>query len=92
MLLIGRVGEARVAGPGGALDGGRVWVSGWPARGEGHGQGLRGGGGVVSVCVSARSGALLWSVVDRAVWRRSLPSSAAAARISQTSLRIWCTS
>ena len=50
------------------------------------------GGGVVSVYVSARSGALVWSVVGRAVWRRSLPSSAAAARILQTSLRIWCTS
>ena len=58
----------------------------------------RGMGGVcavecaVSVYVSARSGALAWSVVGRAVWRRSLPSSAAAARISQTSLRIWWTS
>ena len=47
---------------------------------------------VVSVYVSARRGALAWSVVGRAVWRRSLPSSAAAARISQTSLRIWWTS
>ena len=46
----------------------------------------------VSVYVSARSGALAWSVVGRAVWRRSLPSSAAAARISQTSLCIWWTS
>ena len=44
---------------------------------------------VVSVYVSARRGALVWPVVGRAVWRRSLPSSAAAARISQTSLRIW---
>ena len=49
-------------------------------------------GCVVSVYVSARRGALAWSVVGRAVWRRSLPSSAAAARISQTSLRIWWTS
>ena len=49
-------------------------------------------GFVVSVYVSARRGALAWSVVGRAVWRRSLPSSAAAARISQTSLRIWWTS
>ena len=47
---------------------------------------------VVSVYVSARRGALAWSVVGRAVWRRSLPSSAAAARIWQTSLRIWWTS
>ena len=30
MLVFGRVGEARVAGPGGARDGGRVWVSGCP--------------------------------------------------------------
>ena len=49
-------------------------------------------GCAVSVYVSARSGALAWSVVGRAVWRRRLPSSAAAARISQTSLRIWWTS
>ena len=34
----------------------------------------------------------VWSVVGREVWRRSLPSSAAAASISQTSLRIWWTS
>ena len=44
---------------------------------------------VVSVYVSARRCALAWPLVGRAVWRRSLPSSAAAARISQTSLRIW---
>ena len=49
-------------------------------------------GCVVLVYVSARSGALVWSVVGRAVWRKSWPSSAAAARISQTSLRIWSTS
>ena len=49
-------------------------------------------GCVVSVYVSARRGALAWPVVVRAVWRRSLPSSDAAARISQTSLRIWWTS
>ena len=49
-------------------------------------------GCVVSLYVSARSGALAWSVVGRAVWGRSLPSSAAAARISQTSLRIWLSS
>ena len=49
-------------------------------------------GCAVSVYVSARRGALAWLVVGRAVWRRSLPSSAAAARISQTSLRIWWTS
>ena len=49
-------------------------------------------GCVVSVYVSARRGALALPVVGRAVWRRSSPSSAAAARISQTSLRIWWTS
>ena len=49
-------------------------------------------GCVVSVYVSARRGALVWPVVGRAVRRRSLPSSAAAARILQTSLRIWLTS
>ena len=56
------------------------------------GAGISQGGDVVSVYVSACSGALVWSVVGRAVWRRSLSSSAAAARISQTSVRIWCTS
>ena len=45
----------------------------------------------VSVYVSACR-ALAWAVVGRAVWRRSLPSSAAASRISQTSFRIWWTS
>ena len=54
MLLFGRVGEARVAGPGGARDGGRVWVSGWAARGEGHGRGLRGGVCCVGVCVRSQ--------------------------------------
>ena len=49
-------------------------------------------GGVVSLYVSARRGALAWSVVGRAFWRRSLPSSAAAARILQTSLPICWTS
>ena len=49
-------------------------------------------GCVVSVYVSARRGALVWYVVGRAVRRESLASSAAAARISQTSLRIWWTS
>ena len=49
-------------------------------------------GCVVSVYASACRGALAWPVVGRAVWRRSLLSSAAAARILQTSLRIWWTS
>ena len=60
-----------------------------------EGRGMGGdfaGGRVVSVYVSARRGTLAWPGVGRAVSRRSLPSSAAAARISQTSLRIWWTS
>ena len=52
------------------------------SRGGGHEQGLR-GGCVVSVYVSARSGVLVWSVVGRAVLRKGLPSSAAAAMISR---------
>ena len=47
---------------------------------------------VVSMYVSACSSAPVWSLVGRAVWRRSLPSSAAGARILQMSVRIWCTS
>ena len=54
MLLFGRVGEARVAGPGGARDGGRVWVSGWAARGGGHWRGSRGGSWGVGVCVCSQ--------------------------------------
>ena len=51
VLVFGRVGEALVVGPGGARDGGRVWVSGWAARGEGLGRGLCGGVRCVGVCV-----------------------------------------
>ena len=54
VLLFGRVGEARVAGPGAAHDGAHVWVSGWAARGEGHGRGLRGGVCCVGVCVRSQ--------------------------------------
>ena len=71
-----------------------VGVCGSPGE-QREGRGLGGDravGCVVSVYVSARRGALAWPVVGRADWRRSLPSSAAAARISQTSLRIWWTS
>ena len=71
-----------------------VGVCGSPG-GQREGRGMGGDsavGCVVSVHVSARSGALAWSVVGRAVWRRSLSSSAAVARISQTGLRIWWTS
>ena len=53
-LLFGRMGEACVAGPRGACDGGRVWVSGWAARGEGHGRGLSGGVCCVGVCVRSQ--------------------------------------
>ena len=83
MRLFGRVGQARVAGPGAARDGG---------RGGGAGAGIAQRGGVVLVYVSARSSGPVWSVVGRAVWRRSLPSSAAAARTSQMSVRISCIS
>ena len=58
----------------------------WQRRGRGMG-GDCAGVCAVSVSVSGRSGALVWSVVGRAVWRRSLPL--AACRLS---LRIWCTS
>ena len=51
VLVFGRVGEARVPRPGGARDGGRVWVSGRAARGERHGRGLCGGVCCVGVCV-----------------------------------------
>ena len=51
VLLFRRVGEAHVAEPGGARDGGRVWASGWVAGGEGQGRGLRRGLGCVAVCV-----------------------------------------
>ena len=67
-----------------------VGVCGSPGE-QREGGGMRGDCAVrcdVSVYMSARCGALAWSVVGRAVRRRSLPSSAAAARISQTSLRI----
>ena len=71
-----------------------VGVCGSPGE-QREGRGMGGdcaAGCAVSVYVSARSGALAWSVVGRAVWRRSLPSFAAAARISQMRLRIWWTS
>ena len=70
-----------------------VGVCGSPVE-QREGGGMGGdcaGGCAVPVYVSACC-ALAWAVVGRAVWRRSLPSSAAAARISQTSVRIWWTS
>ena len=54
MLLLGQVGEARVAGPGGARVDGRVCVLRWAARGEGHGRGVRGGACCVGVCVRSQ--------------------------------------
>ena len=51
VLVLGRVGEARVAGPGGARHAGHVWVSGSAARWEGHGRGLCGWVWGVGVCV-----------------------------------------
>ena len=71
-----------------------VGVCGSPGE-QREGRGMGGDcavGCVVSVYVFARRGALAWPVVGWAVPRRSLLSSAAAARISQTSLRIWWTS
>ena len=70
-----------------------VGVCGSPVE-QREGGGMGGdcaGGCAVPVYVSACC-ALAWAVVGRAVRRRSLPSSAAAARISQTSVRIWWTS
>ena len=70
-----------------------VGVCGPPSgkRGGGGG-GDRAGGCAVPVYVSACSGAPVLLSVGGAVWRRSLASSAAAARTSQMSVRIWCTS
>ena len=87
----GRWGKPVSRGPGMRA---MVGVCGSPGeQREGRGMGGdRAVGCAVSVYVSARRGALAWSVVGRAVWRGSVPSSAAAARVSQTSLRIWWTS
>ena len=54
VLLFARVGEARVAGPGDARDGGHGWVFGWAMRGEGYGQGLRGFVCCVGACVRSQ--------------------------------------
>ena len=74
----------------------RAMVGVWGSPGEQReGRGMGGDCAVacvVSVYVSARRGALVWPVVGPAVSRKSLRSSAAAARISQTSLRICWTS
>ena len=71
-----------------------VGVCGSPVE-QREGRGMGGDcavGCAVSVYVSACRGTLARAVVGWAVWRRSLLSSAAAARISQTSLRICWTS
>ena len=71
-----------------------VGVCGSPVE-QREGRGMGGDcavGCVASVYVSARRGALAWPGLRRGVWRRSLPSCAAAARNSQTSLRIGWTS
>ena len=65
-----------------------VGVCGSP--GEGHGRGLCGGVCCVGVCVRSPRRACVASCRPGGL-ERSLPSSAAAARISQTSLRIWWT-
>ena len=91
VLVFGRLGRP-VSGSLGVRA--MVGVCGSPGE-QREGRGMGGDcavGCVVSVYVSARRGGLAWSVVGRAVWRRSLPFSAAAARISETSLRIWWTS
>ena len=68
-------------------------VSHWVGNGEGEAGGVAAGFAcVVSAYVFACSGALVWSRVGSEVRSRSLPSSAAPARISQMSVRIWCTS
>ena len=84
----GRLGRPVSRGPGVRA---MVGVCGSPGeQREGRGMGgYSAVGCVVSVYMSACRGALARPVVGRAVWRRSLPSSAAAARILQTSLRIW---
>ena len=87
----GRWGTPVSRGPGVRVMVGVFGSPGEHREGRGKGEEIA-VGCVVSVYVSARRGALAWSVVGRAVWRRSLLSSAAAARISRTSLRIWWTS
>ena len=56
MLVTGRTGEARVAGPGAARDGGRVWAAGWVVGREGQERGQSGGvwGWVRLRCVGVR--------------------------------------
>ena len=56
MRLIGGMGEALVAGPGAARDGGRVWAAGWGVGREGQGWGQSGGvlGWIRMCCVGVR--------------------------------------
>ena len=96
MWVIGPLGEAQSRSPGlRAMVGGcGLLVAEWGGRGRSGGRVGGCGAGfacVVSVYVSAYSGAPVWSLLGEEVWRRSLPSSAAAARIP-LSVCIWCTS
>ena len=61
----------------------------WGGRSRGCGAGFT---CAVSVYLHAFSCALVWSRVGRESWRRSLLSSAVAARILQMRVRTWCTS
>ena len=61
----------------------------WEEMGRGCADGFACG---VSVSVFACSGVHVWSRVGWEVWRRGLPSFAAAARILQMRARIWGTS
>ena len=66
-----------------------------PLGGEGEESGRRCGTGFacgVSVFVSARSGLHVFSPVGPDVRRWTLPSTKAAARISQMGVPTWCTS
>ena len=58
---LGGSGRPVSRGPGGARNGGRVWVSWWAARGEGYGRGLRGGVCCVGVCVRSQQRACVVS-------------------------------
>ena len=80
-------GEARVAGPGAARDGGRVWATGWGMGREG--QGMWGRVRVRCVGVRVRLQRRTRVVSCRpGVWGRSLMSSAATASILQMSVCI----
>ena len=86
------------AGGGGPCRGARGCARWWACVGRQVGSGEGGawagiarGGCCVGVCVRLQRRACVVRC-RLGGWKRSLPSSAAAARISQTSMRIWCTS